>query len=559
MTGGTGFVGSNVVHEAVDQGHEVVTTYRSYRPTGREQYALRHIDMTDRAAVLGDVRAFAPDIVVHCAILNDLGALYRDRPAAWNTYVEATRITAEAAAAVDAAYVLVSTDWVFDGTQPGADESSPPNPVNLYGVLKMASEILALERDGAVARVSGVNGLHRARPAAPRAQDPGFGYFVASLVDHLARGRTFTVWESDRINMRATPSLASECAEMILDIGERRLKGVFHCSGADGVSRMEIARLACNVFDLDPGLLGSGPPDPDAIPGVPIPYDTTLTAPRTSQLLGRAPTPSPHPARAFPGPVPDRRVRRLFVGVVLAVATAACAPSLPRSDDPFDSVAQLRGHVCGRSMVGSAVVIDRGLLITAAHNVAGSEGGVTATFEDGVEHPVIVVGIDTQRDLALLSLSGVERPVIDLSDPVPGEPGRIIRLRAQAERTEVPYTDAEPVIAVGRDMYDQESDVRRANVRVRAAAGAGYSGGPVLNSNDEMTGLVYATAAPRGHDLCQRIRRDRGVPRVGGLQHRGGVKPLSLTRRWELFGGRRSARRRACPATAHTCGQASPP
>ena len=187
-------------------------------------------------------------------------------------------------------------------------------------------------------------------------------------------------------------------------------------------------------------------------------------------------------------------MRTAIAALGLALATAACAPSVPESDDPFDSVAQLRGHVCGRAMVGSAVVIDRGLLVTAAHNVVGSEGGVTATFEDGVEHPVTLVGIDTQRDLALLSVPTAESPAINLSDPVRGEPGRIIRLRAQAERAEVLYTDAEPVIAVGRDMYDQESNIRRANVRVRAAAGAGYSGGPVLNSNDEMTGVVYATA-----------------------------------------------------------------
>ena len=211
-------------------------------------------------------------------------------------------------------------------------------------------------------------------------------------------------------------------------------------------------------------------------------------------------------------------MRKTAIIVGLVLATAACAPSLTRSDDPFDSVAQLRGHVCGRSMVGSAVVIGRGLLVTAAHNVAGSDGGVTATFEDGKHHPVTLVGIDTQRDLALLSLPSAglklpdrtprhvmrdpallslltgERRVMSVTDPVRGEPGRIIRLRAQAERAEVPYTDAEPVTAVGRDMYDRVSDVRRANVRVRAAAGAGYSGGPVLNGNDEMTGLVYATA-----------------------------------------------------------------
>lgn len=291
MTGGTGFVGSNIVHQALEAGHEVLTTYRSYRPTGSEPYRLEPVDMTSRDAVRAGIRAFRPDLVIHCAILNDLGDLYRNREAGWRAYVEATRITSEAAHDEGAAYILVSTDWVFDGTQAGADESTPPNPVNLYGVLKLASEMVTLERGGAVARVSGVNGVHRARPASPRAQDPGYGYFVASIVDALSSGRSFTVWESDRINMVATPSLASESADLILDIAARRLTGVFHCCGADGVGRMDLARLTCAVFGLDAGLLRSGPPDLARLPSVPIPYDTTITCPRTSQLLERTPTP----------------------------------------------------------------------------------------------------------------------------------------------------------------------------------------------------------------------------------------------------------------------------
>ena len=177
--------------------------------------------------------------------------------------------------------------------------------------------------------------------------------------------------------------------------------------------------------------------------------------------------------------------------LALLLVSAACESA---GHDPFDSVAQLRGHVCGRAMVGSAVVVDRGLLVTVAHNVAGSEGGVTATFEDGVQHPVTVVGIDFDRDLALLSAPTVRRPDLPAAQPVLGESGRIIRLRAQAERAEVAYTDAEPVTAVGRNIYDEESTARRSNVRVSAAAGPGYSGGPILNEDDEMTGLVYATA-----------------------------------------------------------------
>ena len=290
LTGGTGFVGSNIVHAALGSGAEVMTTVHSYLPDADAGFDTDRVDMTDGGAVLTSVQGFQPDAVIHCAILNDFGRLYSDRKAGWDAYVTATANTAAAAAAVGASFVVVSTDWVFDGTQGGADETTPPNPINVYGTLKMASEITALERGGAVARISGVNGIHRALPEAARAQDPGFGYFVASLVDDLRVGDTFTVWEADNINMIATPSLASESAGMILDIGRSGFQGVFHCCGADATTRMELARAVCEVFDLDSSLLRSGPFDSSVMLVVLIPYDTSITSPRTSELLVRAPT-----------------------------------------------------------------------------------------------------------------------------------------------------------------------------------------------------------------------------------------------------------------------------
>jgi dTDP-4-dehydrorhamnose reductase len=291
LTGGTGFVGSNVVHEAVQAGHEVLTTVNRFVPEGPVGYETDRVDMTDADAVNASVRAFDPEVVIHCAILNDFERIYADRRAAWDSYVGATRHCAAAAETVGASFIVVSTDWVFDGSQGGADEDTPPNPVNLYGVLKVASELVALERGGAVARISGVNGVHRARPDSPRDQDRGFGYFVASIVDSLGQDKSFTVWESDGINMIATPSLASQCGELMLRIGERRLDGVFHCCGADAVGRMELAELTCEVFRLDPSLLRSGPPGTRTMRDVPIPYDTSIIAPRTAQLLDHQPTP----------------------------------------------------------------------------------------------------------------------------------------------------------------------------------------------------------------------------------------------------------------------------
>jgi dTDP-4-dehydrorhamnose reductase len=183
--------------------------------------------------------------------------------------------------------VLVSTDWVFDGTQSGAREDEPPNPINAYGFLKAASELVIEERAqrGAVARLSGVQGVHRARPDTPRAQDAGFGYLVASVVDALSAGRRFTVWDSPDINVIATPTLAADAAELIRRMIELKRTGIHHCCGGEAISRTELARRAVEAFGLDGDLLDIGPPQLKALPG-PVPYDTSLDCSATAAALG---------------------------------------------------------------------------------------------------------------------------------------------------------------------------------------------------------------------------------------------------------------------------------
>jgi dTDP-4-dehydrorhamnose reductase len=210
--------------------------------------------------------------------------------------VGATRNVVDAAAG--AHVILVSTDWVFDGTQSGAREDEPPNPINAYGFLKAASELVIEERAqrGAVARISGVQGVHRARPDTPRAQDAGFGYLVASLVDALRAGRRFTVWDAPDINVIATPTVATDAAELIRRMIERKRTGIHHCCGGESISRTELARRAVEAFALDAQLLDVGPAPPTRVP---IPYDTSLDCSATAAALG------------VPAPGIDEQLRRL--------------------------------------------------------------------------------------------------------------------------------------------------------------------------------------------------------------------------------------------------------
>ncbi len=287
VTGGTGFVGSNIVKVFADaHGASVVVPTNSFVPVDAH-YEHAPLDLTDAAAVLSFVGDHEPSVIVHSAILNDFALISRDRRAGWTNYVEATRNVVTAANVVGAKVILVSTDWVFDGTQIGADESTPPNPINIYGVMKMASELVVTEAatNGAVARIAGVNGVHWARHQTPRSQDPGFGYFASWIVDALRAGEPFRVWEAGDINMIATTSLASESAEMMWRIADRDLTGIFHCVGGQSVTRRELALQTCATFELDSSLLEFGPPDTDVMPGARIPYNTTLSASTTSTAL----------------------------------------------------------------------------------------------------------------------------------------------------------------------------------------------------------------------------------------------------------------------------------
>lgn len=282
VTGGSGFVGSNVVE--VLAGHDV------------EVLAPGHaeLDLTDAAAVARYVRHTRPDGIVHAAIWNDPAGLTTARRRAWAAYVGATRAVVDAANGAGAHIVLVSTDWVFDGTQGPAAEDEPPNPINTYGFLKAASELVVTDRAerGTIARIAAVQGVHRARAGGrgvPRAQDAGFGYLAASVAEALAGGGRFTAWDGPGLNRLATPVLATDAAGFIFRALELEATETLHCVGGEHVDRVTLARRTAQTFGFDPERVDVGAPDPKVVGTQPVPVDTRLDGAATAARLGVEP------------------------------------------------------------------------------------------------------------------------------------------------------------------------------------------------------------------------------------------------------------------------------
>lgn len=291
ITGATGFVGSNIADLLHSRGHEVVGIIRKPSdpvPPWSERLADLSSIESIRDALAG------VDAVVHCAISNDFNTLMHDRPKAYDAYVGLTQRIAHAANAVGAHMVYISTDWTMDGTQHRTPESDCGNPINIYGFLKAMGEQVVRDLcpdSGAVCRIGGVMGAHRLLPSGPRSQDVGFGYFVASLVQSLQRSERFAVWGGEFVNRIATPSLASEIGAQVERVITRRATGNLHLVGDDAVTRMELAALVCDVFDLDSSLLYEiDAPEEARFPqGVPV--DSSLDNAQTKEVLGLGPTP----------------------------------------------------------------------------------------------------------------------------------------------------------------------------------------------------------------------------------------------------------------------------
>jgi dTDP-4-dehydrorhamnose reductase len=284
ITGSTGFVGSNIAAVLQSSGHDVLGLVRS---ESKLPWETKLVDFTSEDSISSALEG--TEAVVHCAIANDFNRLLQDRDFAYDSFVGMTSRVVKAANKAGSKPIYISTDWVMDGTTHLSLESNKGNPVNFYGFLKAMGEQVVRDlapENGAVCRIGGVMGFHQTKLDGPRSQDVGFGYFVTSLVNSLSKGDTFAVWGGDQVNKIATPSLAAEIGAQVEKVAIRNATGTFHLVGDDAVTRMELAKLVCEVFNLDASLLQeTNPPESELFPA-PVPVDTSLSNVETKKILG---------------------------------------------------------------------------------------------------------------------------------------------------------------------------------------------------------------------------------------------------------------------------------
>src|SRR5262249_10198801 len=102
-------------------------------------------DLTRPGVAESMVQSVRPQRVIHCAALTDLDWCQSHADESHALHVDATRRLPRAAAEIDADFVLISTDSVFDGREGNYEESAVPAPLNIYAQTKLAGEHAATQ------------------------------------------------------------------------------------------------------------------------------------------------------------------------------------------------------------------------------------------------------------------------------------------------------------------------------------------------------------------------------------------------------------------------------
>lgn len=213
----------------------------------------------------------------------------------------------------------------------------------------------------------------------------------------------------------------------------------------------------------------------------------------------------------FPGPRPlttddvDARVSEALASVTPAPAFSesvyqAVAPSVvlvqierptPSADSSVDDG------------VGSGVIVNlAGDILTSLHVVADATD-IHVTFADGTKSPAEIVNRDRANDIAVLR---AETPPMEVVPATLGDPGGV-REGSEAYAVGSPFglpnSMSEGVISgLGRSFLLEDSGVvLRGLIQIDAAVNPGNSGGPLLDREGHVIGIVTALLNPTGDDV----------------------------------------------------------
>lgn len=240
ITGVSGLLGSNLALEAAKR-YEVVGVW-SANPVHSTEFDTLHADLLDPESMRNALDQSRADWVINCAALANLDTCEREPELAQQTNAQMPGRLAAEALKRGMRFLQVSTDAVFDGSKDSYREENTPSPLNVYGRTKRLAELATKST----------------HPGTIIVRTNLFGWSIQGnrslaefFYNNLSAGKKVNGFTDRRI----CPLLATDLANVLLDLLEADQPGIHHAVSSDSISKYDFGVQIAKQFGLDPDLI----------------------------------------------------------------------------------------------------------------------------------------------------------------------------------------------------------------------------------------------------------------------------------------------------------------
>lgn len=227
VTGPNGLVGSRII--------ELLKNDFEFIPLSHQD-----IDITNKEAVAKKLSSLDFDILLHLAAYTNVEGAEMDRSQAHLINVDGTSHLFHALENTNKKIIYISTDFVFDGTNPPYDENSKPNPLGYYAETKYHGEKV-LHDSAMIVRIAFPYGnVKSAKPD-----------FIMRVKQLLEDGKQLNMITDSTM----TPTYIDDIAYALKHLMNNFSPEVFHIVGSKSYSPYETGKLIAKTFNLNEDLV----------------------------------------------------------------------------------------------------------------------------------------------------------------------------------------------------------------------------------------------------------------------------------------------------------------
>lgn len=227
VTGANGLVGSRFM-ELVKWGLEIIPISHS------------DMDITNKDNVHSFLKDFDFDIFLHMAAYTNVDGAEKEFDVANTINETGTRNVFEVVKEKGKNFMLLSTDFVFEGQDVTYNEESATKAISAYGQSKLNSEHV-VGKDGMIVRIA-----YPYRAMFEKKKD-----FFRTLKGLMEQEKTLTMIQDSLI----TPTFIDDIAFGLRNLIEDFKPEIYHLVGSDSLSPYEAGKLIAKSFGLDENLV----------------------------------------------------------------------------------------------------------------------------------------------------------------------------------------------------------------------------------------------------------------------------------------------------------------